>query len=236
MNNQNIPFDRNQNNSDSNDRSLGNEGGGLQNHKKIDKSTNVNTQIKPENDLEKFKQKISPDFKNDINGNQGNNAQGGTNQNQNFNQNIPSDNMNMENNSDMNKMIDQNNNINNNNECNIQESISPFSNEMNNDLLMIGMNNINAMGMNPNNISNPMNIGETSDQEKGNNMGMNPINMTNPMNIEETPDQEMGNADSSLKNMGNNNPSNFSTYLPLKFLVILINRLKLKKRKEGIME
>ena len=73
---------------------------------------------------------------------------------------------------------------------------------MNNDLLMIGMNNINAMDMNPNNISNPMNIGETSDQEKGNDMDMNPINITNPMNIEETPDQEMGNDDISLKNKG----------------------------------
>ena len=68
MNNQNIPFDRNQNNSDSDDRPFDNEEGSLQNDKKIDESTNVNTLIKPENDLEKFKQKISPDFKNDING------------------------------------------------------------------------------------------------------------------------------------------------------------------------
>ena len=58
MNNQNIPFDRNQNNSDSDDRAFDNEGGGPQNDKKIDESTNVITQITPENDLEKFKKKF----------------------------------------------------------------------------------------------------------------------------------------------------------------------------------
>jgi len=87
QNNQNEPIIRfNQSDSDSDDRKLDDENQGNFQLNRIVESQNLNANnvIKNENDLEKFKNKFSPEFKNDINGNHRNNYLDKTNQNKNF--------------------------------------------------------------------------------------------------------------------------------------------------------
>ena len=87
QNNQNEPIIRfNQSDSDSDDRKLDDENQGNFQLNRIVESQNLNANnvIKNENDLEKFKNKFSPEFKNDINEGHRKIYEGETTQNENY--------------------------------------------------------------------------------------------------------------------------------------------------------